>query len=275
VEPRSEHVPWTQRRHRYARDELTLSLTQSLQGYGPDRYSVQPAEHIRFAVQLVRRMEPVPTLLASIPVGSRRERRVLLDHGWERTLSGRTGYYVQSFVAPEAAAASIVDAYTLVYGSVGDELGWNIVTQAFRPRPIRWRGPWTGEEDPVRNADERPAPKPWEEVEPRGSRSIPARTSRAISGVAIGLLCTWAALQSFVSHYGWAVGMPAIVLVAVGSVLLASLVAISPLPDAVARRTESVWGDSIMTRALLLFSFGALPAIAWSILVIRVFGTPP
>jgi hypothetical protein len=150
VDLRDDHVPWTKRRHHYTREELALSLTQTLGGYGPDMYCVQPAERVRFAVQLTRRAIPGPSILASVPDGSHRERRSLLAHGWTRSSVGRTRYFQRSFADGPAAAAAILEAYAVVYGAVGDDRGWNIVAPALRPRQP-WREPWTGEETPIGN----------------------------------------------------------------------------------------------------------------------------
>jgi len=154
-----KEVPWTKRRRRYSRDELLTSLTQSLEGYGPDRYSIEPAERMRFAVQVGRSMEPIRTLVLSIPGRLTPERRRLLDHGWQRASSGSTPYFRRAVPDAGAASAAIIEAYSTVYGAVGDERGWNIVAPALRPR-VAWPEPWTGEEQPIGRTGPATAPRP-------------------------------------------------------------------------------------------------------------------
>lgn len=266
-------VPWTKRRRHYTRDELSLSLTQSLQGYGPDQFSVQPAERVRFAVQFLREIGQPRSLVASIPLGHARVRRRLLDHGWEHVSVGASRYARRSFAAAAVAVAAILDAYSIAYGAVGDDKGWNIVTPAFRPRTV-WLEPWTGEEEPIEATEDdilgaSLATHGSDENRTRGK--VPA----AAFGIGVGAFCAWAALQSFTASAGWTVGPGAVIVVVAGCVVLSTAVAISDFPDGIVRRVAYMWGASMTSRALTTFAFAAIPAIVWAILLIRALGTPP
>jgi hypothetical protein len=94
-------------------------------------------------------------------------------------------------------------------------------------------------------------------------------------GLAIGVLITWASMQSLVFRSGKTVELWVVALVLVGCVVLATAVVMSPLPHAVARRTAYMWGSSIFVRGLLTFAFAAVPAIIWAMVVISLFGTRP
>jgi MFS family permease len=98
---------------------------------------------------------------------------------------------------------------------------------------------------------------------------------KAAIGLAIGLFITWAALQSLVFRSGMTLELWVVALVVVGCVVLASAVVMSPLPDAIVRRSAYMWGSSIFVRAAIAFGFAGLPAIVWAIAVISVLRTRP
>jgi hypothetical protein len=268
VEAGAASIPWTKRLRHYTRGDLATSLTQSLAGYGPDAFGVQPAERVHFAVQISRQTAPTPSLVASIPLHSP-ERRRLLEHGWQRSGS----YCLRTFADAASAVAAILDAYAVVYGPVGDEKGWNIVTPALRPR-TPWPEPWTGEEQPVDGETERPHPFAFA-VAGRGTDRRVSRAAKGVFGVAVGLFITWAALQSFIGSAHWTVDPEVVAVVLVGCVVISTAVALSGVPDAILRRGEYAWGRSIIRRAQITFAFAALPAIAWALVVITRLGTPP
>jgi hypothetical protein len=261
-------VPWTKRRHHYARDDLASSLTQSLAGYGPDNYIVQPAEHVRFAVQILRGRRPSPSLVASIPLGSAPARRLLLDNGWDRVAVGHTFYARRTFAQAAGAVAAILEAYTIVYGAVGDDKGWNIVAPALRPR-TPWPEPWTGEEEPV-EPDDGIGPASTASIRWGGTWEIRTKPARAVFGVAVGLFCAWAALQSFTRSAGATIEPGPRIAVVIGCVVLSATVAISGFSDAIVRRGQYMWGNSISARALITFAFASVPAIIWAIVLIRL-----
>jgi hypothetical protein len=102
----------------------------------------------------------------------------------------------------------------------------------------------------------------------------PSMWARAAFGLAVGLLCAWAAWQSLVNRADRTIEPWVAVALVAGCVLLAVIVSISWLPDAVVRRSAYMWGSSIVVRALITFAFAGLPAIVWAIAVISLFGTP-
>ena len=270
-------VPWTKRRHHYSREDLALSLSQSLDGFGPDNYLLQPAEHVRFVVQVARQKMGTPSLQVSIPVGSAPARRRLVDHGWERVLVGRTPYFRRIFAEPSRALRAILEAYATVYGSVGDDKGWNIVSPAMRPR-TPWPEPWIGEEEPVDASPDdlhpvgpgpiQPSPR-WEAIGATGVTRGPRRPVRA---AVMGLIAL--GIGGLFITSGGRVTMPLWTwpLLLAGATILGLLAQRAIARTSVPQKYAEFWGTGALGRFAVEAAFAGCAALAWGLLVSLAFG---
>lgn len=155
--PGEPHVPWMKTLRHSTRDEvvavLTDALTPPFTRADAATITLAPIERVRFAITLVPGAEDGRVWLdATIPApsgASGHARRVLAAHGWTAPTGPGTRSYRRRLTTPDEAMSVVLEAYSLVHGSVGDDRGWMIedrgwfleppVGTAFAPVPTaRW-----------------------------------------------------------------------------------------------------------------------------------------
>jgi hypothetical protein len=238
-------------------------LDETFDGIGPDRLTIEPAQRQRFAVQFHRVATDGGYVLEAAIPATKPERRILLAHGWAAPDDRGGGHYHRTFSTAAEAAVGVVDALSAVYGTVGDEKGWYVLATVQHGDSAWVGGRWSGDESEVEGLAA--APTVFD----------PSRPVAALFGLAVGLVCAWAVLQSFVAYSGWVLGPVPTIAIVLGSSLWAMIVSLSPLPVAVEGRTAYLVGGGVFIWALIAGGFSSIPAIAWSIALVQLFGTPP
>ena len=214
---------------------MSLCLSESLEGIGPDHFSIVPARRQRFTVQFHRVAAPDGFVLEATVPASNPDRRVLVARGWaELSWGGGGRYFHRNFLSAAEAVDGVVDALSAVYGAVGDEKGWLVVAEIQHGDPAWIGGIWSGDESMVAGLP----------TAPSGGRSL-SRPVRALFGAVGGLGCAWFVLYSYVTVQGWVVDPLPTIAIVVGCPLVAMAVSLSPFPKTVVRDGAYMWGDGV------------------------------
>lgn len=256
-------TPVTQLRE-YSREAMGVCLSESLDGIGPDRFTIAPARRRRFTVQFHRVYAPDGFVLEATIPASHPDRQVLVARGWAAPSGGRGRYFRRTFSTAPEAVDGVVDALSAVYGAVGDEKGWNVVATV-QDGDTAWTGGiWSGDESTIAGLT----------TAPTEGRSV-SRPIAALVGAVVGLGSAGFLLYSFVSVQGWGLDPLATMAILVGCPVVAMAVSLSPFPQTLARGGAYMWGDggSGWLFFAAVFSFGA--AFFYGAAIVSNFGIAP
>ena len=245
----------------YSREAMSLCLSESLEGIGPDRFGIAPARRQRFTVQF-HRVDAADgfVLEAKIPA-SHPDRRVLVTHGWAALSWGGGRYFHRNFLSADEAVDGVVDALSAVYGAVGDEQGWFVLATYQDGDPVWTGGEWSGDESMVAGLPIAPAEL--------------SRPIRALFGAVVGLGCAWFVLYSYVTVQGWVVDPLPTVAILVGCPLVAMAVSLSPFPKTLVQGGAYMWGDGVGSWLFFAGVFSFVAAFFFAGAIVSNFGTPP
>ncbi len=109
----------------------------------------------------------------------------------------------------------------------------------------------------------------------RSSQPRPRRLSGALLAGAVGIVCSWAVLQSLVNHSGWQLAPWLVAAVILGGLLCPVALSMTGLPQRLAQPSAEFWGGGASTRGIAAASVYACASLAWGIAVVVLFGTPP
>ena len=243
---------------------MSVCLKESLDGIGPDRFSIAPARRRRFAVQFHRVAAPDGFVLEAAIPASHPDRQVLVARGWAAPSSRGGRYFRRTFSSAAEAADGVVDAMSAVYGAVGDEKGWLVVATVQHGDPAWIGGEWSGDESAVAGLT----------TAPSEGRPV-SRRMAAVFGALGGLGCAWFVMYSSVSVQGWAVGPLPTTAIFIGCPLVAMAVSLSPFPQTVVRDGAYFWGDGAGSWFFFAAASSFIPALFYGFAVVSNFGTAP
>ena len=109
----------------------------------------------------------------------------------------------------------------------------------------------------------------------RSPQPRPRRLSDVLLAGAVGVVCSWAVLQSLVNHSGWQLAPWLVAVVILGALLCPVALSLTGWPQRLARPSAEFWGGGTSTRGIAAASLYACAILAWGIAAVVLFGTPP
>jgi len=102
-----------------------------------------------------------------------------------------------------------------------------------------------------------------------------SRLSDVLLAGGVGIFCAWAVFQSFVNHSGWLLAPWLVVATILGCIACPIAIALTGVPQRLARQAAEFWGGGAGTRAIGAGGCYGCVSIAWGIALVAMFGVGP